>query len=128
MTLSEALPQHRQLCDELHQCALEENRFLRQHQQPLPAAMIDRKRALLEKLDLSLAALREIPAGKVREPALRELLEQTRARILQVLQLDKENEQLLLRYSLASPKPAGAPAAPSPSAALLQKIYARTSA
>lgn len=92
--------------------------------------MIERKRALLERLDLSLAALREIPAGKVRDPALRDLLEQTRARILQVLQLDKENEQLLLRYSLSSPKPAGAAAAaaPSPSAALLQKIYARTKA
>ena len=58
MTLPEALPPHRQLCDELHQCALEENRFLRQHQQPLPADMIERKRALLERLDLSLAALR----------------------------------------------------------------------
>jgi hypothetical protein len=129
MTLPETLQQHRQLCDELHQCALEENRFLRQHQQSLPAAMIDRKRGLLERLDLSLSALREIPAGKVREPATRDLLEHTRARILQILQLDKENEQLLLRYSLSSPKPAGAaPAAPSPSAALLQKIYARTTA
>jgi hypothetical protein len=121
----EALQQHRQLCDELHQCTLEENRFLRQHQCALAPEMIGRKRALLEKLDRSLEALRAVPAGRVRDPDTRDLLENTRARILQILQLDKENEQLLLRYSLAGPKPEAAP--PSPSVALLQKIYARTS-
>lgn len=123
MTPTEALKQHQQLCDELHQCALEENRFLRQHQRPLSPELVDRKRELLGKLDTSLAALRAVPAGHAKEPASRDLLEHTRARILQILQLDKENEQLLLRYSLAGPRPA--PGAASPSAALLQKIYAR---
>ena len=123
MTPTEALQQHQQLCDELHQCALEENRFLRQHQRPLSAELIDRKRALLVKLDQSLSSLRTVPAGRVREPETRDLLEHTRARILQILQLDKENEQLLLRFSLSGAKPAGSAA--SPSSALLQKIYAR---
>lgn len=125
MTTTEALQQHRQLCDDLHECALEENRFLRQHQRPLPAEFVDRKRALLARLDSSLEALRSLPAGRVRDPEARDLLENTRARILQILQLDKENEQLLLRFSLAGPKPAAAPQ--SPSASLLQKIYARIS-
>jgi hypothetical protein len=125
MTPTEALQQHHQLCDELHQCALEENRFLRQQQRPLPAELVERKRALLARLDESLAGLRSLPAGRVREPETRELLEQTRARILQILQLDKENEQLLLRYSLSAPKPAPTPV--NPSLAMLQKIYSRVS-
>ncbi len=125
MTPTEALHQHHQLCDELHECALEENRFLRQHQRPLTPEMVERKRGLLGKLDQSLADLRSVPAGRVREPETRDLLEHTRARILQILQLDKENEQLLLRFSLSGPKPA--PAASTPSSALLQKIYARIS-
>lgn len=125
MTPTEALHQHHQLCDELHQCALEENRFLRQQQRPLPPELVDRKRALLAKLDASLVSLRTVPAGHVRAPESRDLLEQTRARILQILQLDKENEQLLLRYSLTAPKPAPTPV--NPSLAMLQKIYSRTS-
>lgn len=123
MTPTEALRQHQQLCDELHQCALEENRFLRQHQRALPPEFVQRKGELLKKLDASLAELRQVPAGRTKEPETRDLLENTRARILQILQLDKENEQLLLRYSLAGPKPAATAA--TPSSALLQKIYAR---
>ena len=125
MTPTEALQQHQQLCDELHQCALEENRFLRQHQRSLSPELLEKKRELLAKLDKSLASLRTVPAGRVKEPETRDLLEHTRARILQILQLDKENEQLLLRFSLAGPKPAGGPT--NPSTALLQKIYARIS-
>lgn len=125
MTPTEALHQHHQLCDELHQCALEENRFLRQHQRPLSAELVERKRVLLSRLDESLSALRTVPAARIREPETRDLLEHTRARILQILQLDKENEQLLLRFSLAGPKPATAPM--NPSIALLQKIYSRLS-
>lgn len=123
MNSSPAVARHHQICDELHQLALEENRFLRQHQRPPEAALLARKRALLEKLDPSLETLRTLPAGSVREPAARELLEKTRARILQILQLDKENEQLLLRCSLAKTRPA--PSAASAPATLLQKIYAR---
>ena len=125
MTPTEALHQHQQLCDELHQCSLEENRFLRQHQRPLSSELMEKKRDLLGKLDRSLIALRTVPAGRVRERETRDLLEQTRARILQILQMDKENEQLLLRYSLSGPKPSTTAA--NPSSALLQKIYARIS-
>lgn len=125
MSPTEALHRHHQLCDELHECALEENRFLRQQQRPLTAEMVERKRGLLTRLDQSLADLRNVPAGRAREPETRDLLEHTRARILQILQLDKENEQLLLRYSLSAPK--SAPSALTPSSALLQKIYSRIS-
>lgn len=123
MTPLQALQQHQQLCDELHELALEENRFLQQHQRAPEAALLEKKRRLLARLDETLAALRAAPRDGDNQPALRQALDKARARILQILQLDKENEQLLLRFSLAGGKPvAGATAVPP---SMLQKIYQR---
>lgn len=126
MTELETIQEHHQLCDEIHQCVLDENRFLRVHERPPDAPLLERKRLLLQKLDHTLAALRSVPAASARHPDLRAQLEKTRARILQILQLDKENEQLLLRCSLAASRPGGASAAgPSGSVSMLQRIYSR---
>jgi hypothetical protein len=124
MTELSPLAEHHALCDELHQLALDENRFLRSQQRAPDAALLARKRTLLDQLDRSLAGLRTLPAASARDPEARAQLEKTRARILQILQLDKEKEQLLLRCSLTSGRPAATPA-PAPSVAMLQKIYAR---
>ena len=128
MSQFEAIQSHHQLCDEIHRCVMDENRFLRQHQRTPDAALLERKRELLARLDTSLAALRTLPAASARDPETRAQLEDTRARILQILQLDKENEQLLLRCSLAASRPASTDTpAPAPSVTMLQKIYARCS-
>jgi hypothetical protein len=126
MTQLETIRAHHQLCDEIHQCVLDENRFLRQHQRTPETSFLDRKRGLLEKLDQTLTALRTLPTASARDPEVRGQLEKTRARILQILQLDKENEQLLLRCSLAGTR-SGTSTAPTASVAMLQKIYARCS-
>ena len=126
MNQLEIIRDHHRICDEIHQCVLEENRFLRQHLRTPDAPLLDRKRALLAKLDTTLAELRELPAASARDPETRDHLEKTRARILQILQLDKENEQLLLRTSLTGARAPNA-AASAPSVAMLQKIYARCS-
>lgn len=123
--MSTPLEDHQRLCDEIHRCVLDENRFLRQHQRAPDAELLERKRSLLSRLDISLAALREVPATAVRDPEIRAQLEAARGRILQILQLDKENEQLLLRCSLS--RPTLDQPAPSASAAMLQKIYSRCS-
>jgi hypothetical protein len=126
MSTLATLQAHQQLCDEIHRCVLDENRFLRQFQRAPAAAMLQRKRELLEQLETTLDALRAFPAASVRDPGTRAQLENTRARILQILQLDKENEQLLLRCSLAASRPAGISGpAPAATVAMLQKIYAR---
>ncbi len=129
MTQLETIQEHHRLCDEIHQCVLDENRFLRQQQRAPDPALLERKRALLGRLDTTLAALRAVPAASARDPRAREQLELTRARILQILQLDKENEQLLLRCSLAATRPgsAAAPAGPQATVTMLQRIYARCS-
>jgi hypothetical protein len=126
MTPMQALQQHQDLCNELHQLALEENSFLQQHRRTPDAALLERKKGLLARLDETLAALRAVPRNSADSAAFRAALDKTRARILQILQLDKENEQLLLRFSLAGAS--GAAAAPAaPSASMLQKIYQRHS-
>jgi hypothetical protein len=125
MTPTEALQEHQKLCDELYALTLEENRFLQQHQQAPDAALLGRKRAMLDRLDETLTALRTVPKQTSPNQAHREALEKTRSRILQILQLDRENEQLLLRYSLSGrriPSP-DQPASAAPS--MLQKIYQR---
>jgi hypothetical protein len=119
MTSTEALLQHQQLCDELHELALAENSFLQQHRRAPDAGLLDRKRALLTRLDSTLAALRAAGPAK----GLNAALEKIRSRILQVLQLDRENEQLLLRYSLSTRPAAVTPVVAAPS--MLQKIYQR---
>jgi hypothetical protein len=124
MTPSEALQQHRQICDELYQLALEENRFMQEHRRPPEAALIERKRTLSARLDDALTALRSAPSGSARGPEVKLALDKARERIMQIMQLDRENEQLLTRFSLTSQ--GTAPAAPT-QPGILKKIYARKS-
>ena len=123
MSPMEALTQHQQLCDELHELALEENRFLQQHRRAPDSELLDRKRGMLARLDETLDALRSANRTERPESGFRQALEKTRSRILQILQLDKENEQLLLRFSLTGNRTGDLQAAPAPS--ILQKIYQR---
>ena len=123
MTPMQALQQHQQLCDELHELTLEENRFLQQYQRVPESTLLERKRSLLGRLDEALAALRSSPRDGAPNPSFRQALDRTMARILQILQLDRENEQLLLRFSLTANRVATA--APAFPAGMLQKIYQR---
>lgn len=122
----EALQQHQQVCDELHTLALDENRHLQQHRRAPDAPLLERKRTLLSRLDDTLLALRTASREGVSASDFRQAIEKTRSRILQILQLDKENEQLLLRYSLAGNRLSGGSAPVTPPS-VLQKIYQRHS-
>lgn len=129
MTSTEALQSHLTLCDELYQLALEENRFLKQQQRIPETALLDRKRALLARLDGSLNTLKagaDTAQPHRTESGRKEIIEKARGKILQILHLDRENEQLLLRYSLgARPKPSEPAPAAAPSR--LQRLYQRHS-
>lgn len=117
----EILQQHQTLCDELHALALEENRFLQEHHTAPETRLQDRKRSLLVRMTESVESLRQVPPTST-GTAFRQTVEQTRSRILQFLRLDKENEQLLLRYSLAP----GRPSVSAPPAATLGRLYGKT--
>jgi hypothetical protein len=117
----DTLQLHQQLCDEVYQCVLDENRSLRVDPKAPYPDLLDRKRALLARLDTNLAALRELPAVSSRDSTALAQLDRARSRILQILQLDKENEQLMRRAAAAEATPAAAQ-----SSALLRKIYSRS--
>ncbi len=125
--LTEALKNHLALCDEVHQLALEENRFLKQNQRPPDSALLDRKRALLQRLDQSLTALKSGDTASPQDrpdPERKAVIEKARAKILQILHLDRENEQLLLRFSLGA-RPAPQAAVQTTPISHIQKIYDR---
>ena len=121
MTPLEALQQHQKLCNDLHELALEENRFLQQHRRAPGADFLERKKAMLGRLDETLAALRNANREGTKSTEFKQAVEKTRARILQILQLDRENEQLLLRVSLSGNRAT----APAPAPSVLQSIYQR---
>jgi len=128
MSSPDALSLHLHLCDDLHLLALEENRFIKESQRAPEPALVERRRVLLERLDESLLKLKEtgtadVPADRALREKRREVVEKSRSRILQILHLQKENEQLVLRYSLGGPKPASPLAAVA--AGQLQKMYER---
>jgi hypothetical protein len=124
MSPSETIHQHLQICDEIHQLSLEENRLLKQQQRAPDAEFLERKRALLSSLEGSLAALKALNISLAAQAPARPgidkaLMEKARSRIMQILHLDRENEQLLFRYSMGAARPAATPPPPSQ----LQKLY-----
>ena len=121
MNTQEAIQQHRQICDELYELALEENRFLQQNRRLPDAELTERKRAALGRLDCALSALQTAAPESARDPHRRSALEKTQARIMQILQIDRENEQLLVRYSLSR----GASSQAAPETTALQRIYSK---
>lgn len=130
MTSAEALAGHLRLCDDLHQLALEENRILKTNQHLPDAALTERRRRLLAELDESLNAVRAAgadtpPADPVLRERRRETIERARTRILQILHLQRENEQLVLRFSLTGSRPPAAVPASPPPVSQLQKLYDR---
>jgi len=101
MKRNEAVDRHLQICEELHALVIEENRILREEQR-LPGAEIStRKEGLLQRLNASVAALKS--ADKTTGGGPRLAL--ARERSMQILRLDRENEQLLLRHSLGTRRP-----------------------
>lgn len=122
MSPAEALSQHQAVCDELHALSLEENSFLQQYRHAPGAEFAARKKALIERLDAVLDALRAAPKGALGEMAYRQAMDSAQRRVLQILQLERENEQLLLRVSLSR----SGVGLPTLSPATLDKIYRRS--
>ena len=124
MSALETLEEHQRVCDALYELILEENRFLQKQKRPPGEDLLARKRQIRDRLDQTLKALKAAPKADTRTPPWRTALDRARTRILQILQLDKENEQLLLRHSLSSRIDFNP--GPSASASMLGRIYART--
>ncbi len=118
MSLPELLERHLALCDELYQLTLEENRFLQRERRPPDESARAYKLALAARLETSLGELRALPLPPGSHGG--SVLERARERTLQILHLDRENEQHLLRCSLTPARPSAPPAT---STASVRKIY-----
>jgi hypothetical protein len=95
-----ALEHYNSLCDELDNFMHEENSRLRSHG-PDGGSLLDRKQGILEKLEGALQMLRA--AGPVRtteHAASCEIRKRVMAKILKLLLLSRESEQLLLKNSV----------------------------
>ncbi len=114
MSLAQQLTQHLALCDQLYALTVEENHWLKNKRTPPDAAQREKKQALLEQWTQSLAQIKARPTDPHEHGG--DDLEKARQRCLQILHLDRENEQLLLRCSLS---PAGTPTTATPPASPL---------
>lgn len=123
MSLPQALSDHAEICDEIYELMLAENRFLKASGRGLEDTLLNRKRAMLLSLTASLESVRD--HARLREsltPELRGAMERVQQIILKTLLLDRENEQLLLKTAL-QPKPSpGFGVAPA-AVAQVQRIY-----
>ncbi len=115
MTHAERITAHLHLCDELYRLTVEENQIMKNERRPPDEAWREKKRELAARWDDSLARLRA-PGDETLPPGGPDL-ERARQRCLQILHLDRENEQLLLRYSLGGSRQTTAVTA-NPAAAL----------
>jgi len=101
MNLTETLQQHLDLYDEIHRVLSEENRLLQTTRKPPSEDFLTWKRDLLPRLDstrVALGAARSTPAKE--EKSHKPTIERLQKKMLSLLLLDRENEKLLLKYSV----------------------------
>jgi len=95
-----ALEQYSTLCDELSDYMHEENAHLRDHGQD-EAVLVDRKRQMIGKLEGALEFLRVSgPVKSAEHSASCEVRKKVLGKILKLLLLSRESEQLLLKNSV----------------------------
>lgn len=125
MPLPHTLAAHAEICSDLYDLMLDENRFLKASGRSREEAFLNRKRAMLASLTRSLEAVRE-GAGHRGSPTpeLRAAMEKVQQITLKALLLDRENEQLLFKAAL-QPKPAAAVAPARPVASQVERTYGK---
>ncbi len=96
----DVLVRHLGLCEEVHVLLLEENTWLKTQNTAPEESLIERKQAILPKLDESLSNLKRL------QPELfspfddsKKLVNESHSKLLQIFYLDRENEELLLKLS-----------------------------
>ena len=96
----EVIKNHLSLCDEVYSMLLEENTWLKTQKTSPEESLLERKKAILPKLDESLSNLKRL------QPELfspfddsKKLVSESHSKLLQIFYLDRENEELLLKLS-----------------------------
>jgi len=96
----DVLVRHLGLCEDVHALLLEENTWLKTQKTSPEESLLERKKAILPKLDESLSNLKRL------QPELfspfddsKKLVNESHSKLLQIFYLDRENEELLLKLS-----------------------------
>jgi len=96
----EVLVGHLGLCEEVHALLLEENTWLKTKKTSPEQDLLDRKKAVLPRLDESLDNLKRLqPESFSPFDDSKKLVNDSHAKLLQIFYLDRENEDLLLKLS-----------------------------
>jgi hypothetical protein len=96
----EIISSHLTLCDEVYQLLLEENTWLKTEKCPPTMDFLNRKKAILPKLDESLNLFKKL------KPELfspfddtKQLIKDSHSKLLQIFYVDRENEDLLIKLN-----------------------------
>lgn len=101
MNLAEALQQHLLLIEQINLLFIEEQRILQTTRKPPTEEFLSRKRDLLPRLEaVRLLLLRSKLTQGNEISAQKAAIERLQKKMLALLLLDRENEKLLLKYSV----------------------------
>ena len=100
MEPTEVLKQHLELCNDVHQLLLEENTWLKVQKKVPEMQFLDKKKTIVERLELSLANLKKLkPEFFSPFDDSKKLFGESHAKLLQIFYLDRENEELLVKLN-----------------------------
>lgn len=96
----EIIASHLSLCEEVYKLLLEENTWLKTEKTPPTMDFLNRKKAILPKLDESLLLFKKL------KPELfspfddtKQLVKDSHSKLLQIFYIDRENEDLLVKLN-----------------------------
>lgn len=106
MQTTSPIDHHLELSQQIHTLLLEENSFLKAQQRAPDSTILEQKRVLLEQFTQSLDALKSWRSARNNlSESEREQVRMAQNKVMQTLYLDRENEQLLLKYSVGNAGP-----------------------
>ena len=99
----EVIKTHLQLCEKVYEVLLEENSWLKIEKKAPEMEFLDRKKMIVTELDSSLANLKKLkPEFFSPFDDTKKLVSDSHAKLLQIFYLDRENEELLIKYHQSS--------------------------
>ena len=103
----EIIKEHYNLCECVHQLLLEENSWLKVEKKPPEMDFLQRKKEIVDRLESSLANLEKLkPEFFSPFDDTKKLVGESHSKLLQIFYLDRENEELLLKYNQSSDRQA----------------------
>jgi hypothetical protein len=99
----EVIKNHYNLCEDVYSLLLEENSWLKIEKKAPEMPFLEKKKEIVELLEASLANLKKLkPEFFSPFDDTKKLVADSHAKLLQIFYLDRENEELLMKYNQTS--------------------------